>query len=95
MKTLARSTLQMSLPIRPWLSVRFSQPILVRPPRQKKRNFRGAHSAGMVSARVRSTTLAAAPRAGGLLDPDNRSRNCALPNRFSPREKRAPNHTTS
>jgi len=94
MKTPARNTLQMSLPIRPWLSVRFSQPILVRPLRQAEPDFREAHSAGMLSARVRSNTLAAAPHASRLLDPDNRSRNGALPHRFSPREERALNHTT-
>ncbi len=86
MKTPARNTLEMSIPIRPWLSVRFSQPILVRPLRQTERDSPEAQSAGMLSARVRSSTLAAAPHARRLLDPDNRSRNGALPN-DSAREK--------
>lgn len=51
------------LPIRLWLSVRFSQPILVRPVRQAKRNSWEAHSSGVRRARVNSSTLASLPHA--------------------------------
>jgi hypothetical protein len=89
-----RNTLQMSLPIRPWLSVRFNQRILVRPPHQAEHSFREAHRDGGCNAPVRSGTLAAVPHAGGLLHSDNRSHKCALPHRFGPEENGLLDHTT-
>jgi len=78
----------MRLRIEPWLTVRFSPPIL----RHPQHDFREVRSGRMRSVRARSSTLpAVSPRK--LVTPANRSRNCALPYRFTDHEKRALQHT--
>jgi len=44
MKTPAQDMSQISLPIRPWLTVRFSQPVLFRQTGQAEGHLRKAHS---------------------------------------------------
>ena len=60
---------KMRLRIEPWLTVRFSPPILIGPRRHPQHDFREARSGGMRSARARSSTLPGVRRANRLRPP--------------------------
>ena len=67
MKTTAQSKSRVSIPVRPWVSVRFTPPVLTRPLQEVDFRLLEAHSTDMRGARVEPGTLAAPRPASRLL----------------------------